>query len=68
MKREKIIINNVGNTYHEYVDTSTHFHCETNLFVFDDDEDNQFSDSQVQPSDNVSNEKNEEGKKFHERE
>ena len=60
MKREKIIINKVGNTYHEYVDISTHFHYETNLFVF--------SDSHVQPSDNVSNEKKWKGKKFHEKE
>ena len=68
LQREKIIINKVGNTYHEYVDISTHFHYETNLFVFDDDEDNQLSDFHVQPSDNVSNEKNEKGKKFHEKE
>lgn len=61
---EKIIINKVWNTFHEYVNISTHFHYETNLFVFDDDEDNQFSDSHVQPSDNVSNEKNEKGKKI----
>lgn len=63
-KWEKIKINKVWNTFHEYVDISTHFHYETNFFVFDDDEDNQFSDSHVQPSDNVSNEKNEKGKKI----
>lgn len=63
-KWEKIKINKVWNTFHEYADISTHFHYETNLFVFADDEDNQFSDSHVQPSDNVSNEKNEKGKKI----